>query len=244
MSKLDPSELLHLQSAEPGGKSSFCPDDQEIADYFHDGLDEIRRTRLDRHFIKCRHCRARIGMIERLRRLRANVRVPEELLATAKQLKSPTRRHKAGVGPAWAVAAVLVISMYLFTVDWPPSAKSPGESTGRDQVSEDSGRQLRSIDFDSKRLSVLTPQPATAIRPGTLIEWNAVPERLFYDLSIITFDGNVLTTQRTKETHWSLDGSLPLEVGPKYYVRIVAHLPDGRKVNSRHVDFQIAPEIQ
>ena len=100
-------------------------------------------------------------------------------------------------------------------------------------------RQLRSMDHSANSVHVRNPLPSSSIQADSVIQWDAVPNRMFYHLTVLSEDGDVLTSFRTEETSWKLDSTLSLEQGAKYYVRIAAHLPDGKVLNSRHVEFRV-----
>lgn len=242
MDNLDHTELLRLQYGELDGRTRFCPDDQVIAEYFDGDLPEAERLNLERHLTDCRFCLACIGLLERLAGLRDNRRIPEDELAAAKQMShgATVRHRRRRISPAWAAAAVLVLAVIMvFNLDQdfapdPRSTPSAPPSTG------EPGRQLRSVNREVTDLNVLTPKPGADIIPGSLIQWAEVPGNLHYDIYVLSHAGDVLWSERMKGTEWVPNESLQLAAGNKYYFRVEAQLPDGRRVSSRHVAFRIA----
>jgi hypothetical protein len=54
--------------------------------------------------------------------------------------------------------------------------------------------------------------------------------------------GDVVVTERVGEPEWSLGQALDGQADGPYYLRVVAYLPDGRKLQSRHVRFEFQGE--
>ena len=241
------TELLRLQSTELTVGTPFCPEDQEIAEYFDGDMVEAERIILERHLTDCHFCLARIGMLERLEENRSNRRVPGAALATAKQMthKVPVRRFRPV--SAWASAAVLVVALFTTVSKNQEPVPEPGVSPSMVSSTGENSRKLRSVNRNTMNLNVLFPAPGadreTYLHPGSLIQWAEVPGNLHYNIFVLSNAGDVLWTQRLKGTEWVLQEWLHLEAGNKYYFRVEAQLPDGRTVSSRHVDFQVA-EIQ
>jgi hypothetical protein len=69
--------------------------------------------------------------------------------------------------------------------------------------------------------------------------WKALPESLFYELSLVTEEGDLVWEERFEETHASLAEDVEISPGRKYYVWIRAHLPEGKTLKSRAVRFNV-----
>jgi hypothetical protein len=236
MDKQNLTKLLRLQSAELMARTPFCPEDQVIAEYFDCDLANAETEKLERHLSDCHFCLARIGVLERLEENSSNKRIPEKVLATAKQLahKAPVRRP--AMAPAWAAAAMVVIA--LFAIIKGNRGPEPGISPVVPPIEEYS-RQLRNVNRLASDINVLNPLPGAGIAPGSLIEWAAVPGNLHYNISVLSNSGDVLWTERLERTDWVLDESLGLAAGSQYYFRVDALLPDGSSLRSKHVVFQV-----
>lgn len=234
------TELLNLQSAELTGSTPFCPEDQQIAEFFDDDLNDAERIVLERHLTDCRFCLARIGLLERLAENPGNKRVPEAVLATAKQMTHPLPVRRLRRAPAWAAAAVVVLALFMIVSKNQQTALEPGAGpTALSPTGQDS-RQLRSVNRDALALNVLIPAPGADIKPGSMIQWAEVPGNLHYNIYVLSTAGDVLWTERLGGTYWKLNESLQLAAGGSYYFRVEAQLPDGRTVSSKHVVFGIA----
>ena len=231
-------ELLRLQSTELTGSTPFCPEDQEIAEYFDGDLAKAERTRMERHLTDCRFCLARIGILERLEENRTNKRIPGAVLATAKQMrkKAPPRwPRKAG---GWATAAVVMITIFTIANRNQEPTVEPGATPPVVPSAEANSRQLRSVARVVTDLNVLTPTPGADILPGSLIQWAEVPGNLHYNIFVLSHAGDVLWTERLADTEWALLESIQLTEGDKYYFRVEANLQNGRTVSSKHLAFR------
>lgn len=238
MDRYKHTDLLILQSEELTGRTPFCPEDQEIAAYYDGGLNAGRRNALERHLADCRFCRARIGMMERVRTEGDDAPVSEDDLAAAKLLaaRAPARRRKP-LG-RWAAAAVLVLAVTVVLhdriVNRETAATSPAAGT------EEAVRQLRSIERSAGRLSVFFDAPTDAVTAGSFVRWAGISDPIHYNVYVLSAQGNVLWTERTVVPEWTFAGDLPLAAGTGYFLRIEAVLSDGGTLSSRHILFQTA----
>jgi len=238
--KQNHTELLRLQFAELTERTPFCPEDQEIAEYFEGDLAGAERMKLENHLSDCRFCRARIGILERLEEVRTNTRVPGAVLATAKQLGHRVPVRWPRMAPAWATAAAVMITLFTLSGRNQEAVLETGVLPPAAPTTEVNSRQLRSLSREISNLNVLIPTPGADISPGTLIQWDEVPRNLHYNITILSYAGDVLWTQRVEGTDWVLDDSIHLAQGSKYNFRVEARLADGRIVRSKHVPFQLA----
>jgi len=234
------TELFRLQSAELTGGTPFCPEDQEIAEYFDGNLAEAESDRLERHLTDCRYCLARIGILERLEESRSNKRIPEAVLATAKQMTHRAPERRPGMAPAWAAAAVIVMALFTIVSRNQESILESGAASSVTPSTEESSRQLRSVNRVATDLDVLIPAPGADINPGALIQWAEVPNNVHYNIFVVSTAGDVLWTERVAGTEWVLQEALQLAAGGEYYFRVEAQLPDGRRVSSKSLAFRVA----
>ena len=240
MDEIKLTELLRQKSAEVPGHTPFCPEDQVITGYFEGTLAETEHAALKRHLLDCRFCMGRIGNLERVNNDGQDKAVPGSVLADAKRLAGSARqKRRLRRAPAWAVAAVLVMAVFLSFSHLRDDAPSSGAVTSVASSTENHSRQLRSVQRNPGKLNVLNPVPGANIKPGALIRWEEVPGNLHYDVFVLSSTGDVLWTERVKGTDWALHESLDLAAGSKYYLRVEAHSSDGISISSRHVDFRV-----
>jgi len=229
------TDLLILQSAELTARTPFCPEDQEIAGYFDGHLAETERQTLEHHLADCRFCMARVGMLHRQQLETGSHRVPEEVLATAKQLRPGTRRRRLYRAPAWAAAAAIVIAVVSILsnsnlVSVPRYGINP-ELVLPPHAAEN---QLRGINGPANNLDILFPEPGAAIAPGSLIRWTRIPGDTHYTIFILSQAGDVLWSENLQSTEWILPDELKLPEGDEIFFRVEAELPAGDSLSSKH----------
>jgi len=242
MDNPDYTELLKLQSAELIQRTPFCPEDQEIAEYFDGEMKEAEILRLESHLTDCHYCLSRIGVLERMEHSRCNKRIPGAVLATAKQMKHKPPRRQLKRAPAWAAAAVVVIALFTVVNRNQEPTLEPGAVSSVALSAEESSRRLRSMKRISTELDVLSPSPGAEMSPGSLIRWAEVPDTLHYNVYVLSKAGDVLWKERLEGTVWAMQDSPQLSAGSEYYLRIEALLPDGRTLSSKHLALKIAEQ--
>jgi len=233
------SGLLKLQFAELTDRTPFCPEDQEIAEYFDGAATVVERIKLENHLTDCRFCLARIGMLQRLQADPVGKRVPEEGLAAAKLMgHGQVRRRK--LAPAWAAAAVVVIAVGVYSqlATFVPVGR---EVLPRMHESEPSGapRETRTIDPTALGPRFLSPEEGMAVSSGDgVFRWTAVPNCLYYQLRIVSDEGDLLWQVRVDGTEWKLPSGLALSPGAEYYVRVDAFMSEAKYLQSDYLLFR------
>ncbi len=228
---------LRNQDAGPG---PTCPDDHQIAAAVDGTLRLADRAAFDRHVADCDFCVARIGTLNGLRAAEVMGAAPDMTLARAKRIvgKTGNRRH----APHWAAAAVVVLAL-TFTYDrYSPVDGDPDASVSSlPQVATPQAdfQQSRNINPNSLRPNILTPKEGTLIDTGnTTFRWTEISGCLYYDIRIVTWEGDMVWQERVSDTEWRLPGGLKLEPGAEYYVRVDAYLAEAKNISSRHVLFK------
>lgn len=238
MSEEYQTALLQLQEAALESRTPFCPEDQQIAEYYDGGLRADEKVSLERHLSECRHCRARIGVIGRVEAGPADVRIPGVVLASARQMAGsrPIRRFRRVA--AWAAAALVIMSLAAIVNNYPGKTGALPEP-GKSSIDT---REVRSVNRAASTIQVLSPSPGAEVLPGSTLEWAAVPDSLRYDVFVLSSVGDIILTERVHGTDWILDRADSLPAGGPYYFRVVAYLPDGQLIQSRHIAFTVQGE--
>jgi hypothetical protein len=202
-------------------------------------LAELDRQSIERHLTDCRFCLARIGMLNRQQEAGSALRLPEEVLASAKRLarKPPSRGLKRA--PAWAAAAVVVISVFMVMNSRQLPLPALGTGPAEEISNEESSSQLRRIDRSVMNLNVLNPVPGETIAPGSLVRWAKIPGNVHYNVFVLSNTGDVLWTERLQGTEWNMKEALQLVAGNEYFLRVEAVLPDGGTLSSKHTAFRV-----
>ena len=222
-------------------RSPECPDDHQIAAAVDGQLQWSDRDSFERHVADCDFCVARIGALTRLSAEDAPAPVSDITLARARRFGKRTGLTRQA--PRWAAAAVVVLAV-TFAFDRYSSNDGATESSevSRPPVAKPltNFRQSRNIDPGALRPGILTPREGEVIDVSkTLFHWTEIPGSLYYDIRIVTLDGNMVWQDRVDNTQWGLPGQLELEPGAEYYVRVDAYLAEAKSVSSRHVLFTV-----
>ena len=231
------NHLLRLQSGQIPERTAFCPEDRAIADYFEGNLAKTEREALERHLADCGYCLTRIGSMERLETLQSEPRIPEDILASAKQLQSPNTRRKYRSTPVWATAAVLVLALFL--VIGRGGGLSHAPASGKPSIGNES-RQLRSIKPATREIEILSGNLDAGVYPGTTIRWSEISANTDYRIYILSKTGDVLLTERLQDPEWTVREMPQLAADQEYFLRVEAYLPDGETLSSAHRLFRLA----
>lgn len=87
---------------------------------------------------------------------------------------------------------------------------------------------------------LLSPPEEATLPPGALVfNWRAVPGAAYYELHIVTEEGNVVWSGKVEATSTTLPEGHGLEAGRKYFVWVRAHLSGGGTVKSPAVSFRV-----
>ena len=228
--------LSGLQSAESGGLTAFCPDDQRIAAWYEHRLASAESDRIARHLADCAHCRGRIGVLGRLEGDDGVESVSDELLARAKQLAGAGNVRKSRAAPAWVAAGVALLALGLYVYNAGHRVAQPGPTWNSDEL-----RSVRSAGPTTMGPEIIRPAPNAVLAPGELdVQWTPVEGSQHYDLQIMDASGGLLLNERLRGTEWRSGGSLDLRPGTEYYLRVTAHLANGRSTASSHTEISVA----
>jgi len=221
-----------LEDSEP---SPACPDEHLIAGYADGTLDVLARERIEHHAADCGHCLHLIGQLCRERD--ADRTGTATAVAPAKTGSRIPKWRPTGwrLAPQWAAAAALVLAMPLLFY----LGREPGHGLeGQGSPALSPTRSVASMD---RELQVLSPGAGAAVDPRQLeISWTEVPGTPYYDIRIVTDDGDIVARQRVTGTRWEPSASLHLERGREYFVLVDAYPAGNKAVSSRHVPFRIS----
>lgn len=226
------SEIVKSLLKEHGETASLrqaeCPPDDQFAVFVDGGLDEKDHARLCAHIADCNFCVERLGILGRAREAEEQEPVSQILVARAARRTAVAGPGRPAVG-RWATAAVLVLAVALVLVIAPERATSPAPNL------KDRPRITRSIDM-----------PATSSDRGISIlsrkdvfQWAAVPDSLFYEVRIVTDEGDLIWKERARAANWELPLELALEHGREYFVRVDAYLSESESIRSDYVPFRL-----
>jgi len=76
--------------------------------------------------------------------------------------------------------------------------------------------------------------------PGDgVFRWTAVSNSLYYQLRIVSDEGDLVWQGRVDGTHWVLPAGLSLAPGAEYFVRVDAYLTEAKALNSDYLLFRV-----
>jgi hypothetical protein len=224
--------LAPLQSAEITGSTNFCLSDEQVAEYFDGVLPDADRNRVEHHIADCRFCAARIGMLGRLEASSGEARIPEESLATAKLMRQTPRGGNRRL-VAWAAAAVLVLVAGIqYQSSENRATESNLEPPGVPAIAPRDIRQTRNIETSAFGPTITSPREGQFASARSQISWTAVPNSLYYQVRIVSDEGDLLWQERVDGTAWRMPERLGLSPGAEYFVRIDAYLTEGQSLQS------------
>jgi len=235
------TQLFRLKSSEVPERTYSCPDDECITEYFEGTLDDQKRTGLKTHLVDCRFCMARVGNLERLADEGEANRVPGTVLADAKGLVKQSLPARTWHSPAWAAAALVVLTLSVITMLGIPPGKNLNVPSSDVQHIPSLPRQLRSLDPAALKPSIISPVDGASIGSGELeIRWTGVRGSLHYDIQLVNAEGFIIHRDRVEDTtEWKPPASHLLESGRAYYVRVDAYLAEANSVSSDHILFTV-----
>jgi len=235
------AERIRNLRVQEAGPVPACPDDHQIAAAVDGKLSWADRDAFDRHVSDCDFCTARIGTLNGLCSVDVLEAVPDITLAGARRIVKRARiiRH----APRWAAAAVVVLALSFTFNQYSPDNGDPGTSVSSllpVATPQADFRQSRNINQNSLRPKILTPDEGALIDVGnTLFNWTEIPGSLYYDIRIVTWEGEMVWQERVNGTEWGLPDKFELESGVEYYVRVDAYLAEAKSISSPHVLFKV-----
>ena len=236
------------------GRGWFCPDDAELAAFIDGKLDGSAKEHTLRHLADCSHCLAQVAELTRLQTGEAPVEVPAHLLARGRGLvgttQAGTRRPLVRWGAIAAAAACMaLIVATTYRQPLPPPAVLPTqpppprvrvEPVTPTPNQPEAQRAVRNMPNRAVAPQLLYPREGAAVAPGGIeFRWQAVPGTLYYDVRLISEEGDVIWEARTEKSEASLPSDVDLTAGQGFYVRVQAWLAEGKTVTSRAVSFRV-----
>ncbi len=215
------------------GPSRGCPDDLELAAYADARLEEPGRQWLESHVADCGHCLAQVGFLRRARAAGEPAGVPAGLLERARRLvRSPPAA--AVVRWRWAAAAAAAASVAIAA-----SVALHPSGTGLETAAAPA-RVRGALTEAAAPPEVLLPREDSKAAPDLELRWTAVDRALFYELKLVTAEGDVVWEDRLETTHARLPSGLALATGARHFFWVRAYLPEGVTLKSRAVGFEVA----
>lgn len=209
-----------------------CPGDGEIAAFVDGTLEAARAGELRRHLAACDPCLDRVGLAARLEDSPAP-EIGGELLDRVRDLPRPEAAR--GSRRRWRWAAVAAAVLLALVVVGPLGLSDRGERAQPDAV--------RDLPGPAEGPEILWPPEGAVIPAGRLdgltLRWTEVPAAVFYELRLVSADGDLLWQGRSETASLTLPGGLGVAAGQRLFCWVRAYLPDGKSLQSAMVGFEL-----
>lgn len=240
---------IHFSRLLPRGWS--CPDEQSVAAYADGRTSDREKRWMEEHLAGCEACRAQVAFLVRSESAEGSP-LPAGLLRRAQQIVSGGQNPAAAPGWSWAAAAATAAAGAVLWMSWPvvqkqqpvPSAVGPAISVAQQRAPAPpapQGREettaVRSTRNKADLPILLSPQPDSSLHNQREFRWLPVAGALYYEVRVVTADGDVVWEQRTEGTSIRLPEEVRLRAREKYFVWLRAYLPEGKVRQSKAVAF-------
>jgi hypothetical protein len=235
MNPNEPQATLGNPVGRVDGRTSACPDEEQLAAYVDGTLVSAASEQLELHLADCTPCLELVGLLSRERDAPVTEAVPEKLLDQARTRPAMKPRRWLQQAPRWAAAAMLLVSVPLLI----HLGRSPDR--GNEGQGSPAARTTRNIDARVSELKVIAPVAGTALDPRTLsFRWTPVAGSPYYDVRIVSDAGDLIVKQRVTGTEWRPPARLNLVPGAEYFVHVDAYPSGNKAMGSEHVPFRVA----
>jgi hypothetical protein len=227
-----------------------CPDDQTIAAYVDKALRRNRKARVEIHLSKCERCRLIVADVVKLQR---ELELPVPLVEFARRPAQYAPAVSAGFRWIWAPAAALAFIVLItgtigllrepqkLLVTAPPPPSAPMIAKAESLTSRNIPLQqiLRKPQRSEAFPVILSPQQySIVVRENLEFNWTPVSRSRYYEIRVVTSDGDLLWEGQTEKSVLHLPSEIVLKRG-SYFVWITAYLANGRVAKSSPVRFVV-----
>jgi len=228
-------EMLAEQDQQLGQRGGTCLSELEIVQFASGTLGAENQERAEDHLANCAYCRGQLAFAVRAE----NLDPPDpEVASSARQLAEHESRFWGGWlrpvvnGQGLSVAAA-VLALVLGVSVWSIQRR------GTDQ--ESPLPSVRNVPAQDLSPELVLPAEGSRINLTDLqLEWRAVPDTIFYKISVVTAAGDLVWESKTEASEIKPPLDAGLESSQTYFVWVEAQLSDGSAIRSRLVSFQIA----
>lgn len=227
-----------------------CPGDETIAAYVDGALREDGKTRVEAHLANCESCRSVVADVVKLSRAAELPTPPLAVAKNASLILPRTRTRSAFIwGPAVAMAVIgLIIAIIILRREPPKIAlSSPSVSSApsiakliptipNDGTVRDITRQPR---IPSIAPVIVSPRQDSTVEGDQLqFTWKAFQRSRYYEVIVVTSDGDLLWSGRTQASSLRLPRKVVLKRA-SYFVWVTAYLMDGQVAKSSLTKFVV-----
>ncbi len=211
-------------------RSWRCPEETAIAAYVQSRLSRRDKDRLEAHLSDCEFCLSQVASLVRAPDAAVVDPVPDWLLRKAQAMGAEKGAHGRVASLRWALAGSAALALTGALWFQRPSGTETPTGPARTVRGESEGS-----------LEILYPQEGGVV-PADEIEfrWAAAERALFYEVSLVTADGDLVWQSRIEETEARLPEEVRLIPKERYYVWIRAQFSEGGAVKSKTIAFEVS----
>jgi hypothetical protein len=235
-----------------GRKSWRCPNETQIAAYVDNQLALGQHQHLEAHLAECQFCRSQVTSLARLQDAPAPVEGLETLVPLARELATKEAGRAIAAPWRWAPAAALAVCLVLgagLLLRQPKLGLSPPKSptvlsaTVTSQATPAAPAAAPSARNAAGNLAlpqlVFPREDSVLAREEVEFRWKAVPNSLYYDLRVVTAEGDLVWEGTAERNYARPPGEVGLQAGQQYFIWVRAYLPHGKTVQSKAVAFTV-----
>ena len=263
------TRLLRVREAGADRPRWRCPDAARLAAYVGHRAEAADEARIEAHLAGCTACLEQVVFLLRRPGSEESTVPPElvsrarDLVAFRPSVwRAPVVRW--GTAVAAAACLVLVVSLQLRQPGVPPAPGTPPVAQPPVAQAPSAGATTAPIPHDVPHAAAVAPpssnSPTTTVRRSAALaalkvmspaenatlsprdlefRWQALPDSISYELSLVTEDGDVVWQGRVEGTPARLPEGVALQAGAKYFVWVRAYLAGGATVKSAAVPFRV-----
>lgn len=269
MDEKDLKELLRGRRNRAFRRGWRCPDDMQLAAYVDCQLGGADRESVEAHVADCDFCLSQVSFLAQAADWTASAEIPTPGLGRARNLVPRRAGSTMNWGWRWAAAsaaAACVVLLVVFValrlrtqqVVNPPSGPLVAQQRQPDMVSQTTPVIPRPVPTHSAEKrgpvapvirrgaqdlspTVVFPRNGATLRRSELdFRWESLADAVFYDIRVVTAEGDLVLESKTEDAHLRMADDIPLQPGAKYFVSVRAHLREGKTVKSSIVSFRIS----
>jgi len=256
MNEQDLLRLLRSRKTGEGQRGWRCPDEADLAAYADARLADGARRRIEAHLAGCDFCLDQVAFLLRPEES-AMPDVPPGLLARARDLGATGKEVRWWAEWRWGTAAAAAACVVLGAIIWlrqptPPPVPSRSGSAPLVEVAPAPAatavpsaphRAVRNGQKLSAGLRLLFPREGALIpSEGFDFRWTEVRGCLFYEIRLMTGEGDLVWEGRVEATQARIPANVQLTPGGKYFISVRAYLPEGKTLPAAVVGFRVAED--
>ena len=272
MDEKDLKKFLRGRRTQPVRRGWRCPDEIELAAYVDHRLEGPTREFVEAHIADCDSCFSQVSFLLQAADSTESVEMPTTVLGRARNLVPGKSQRTTSWGWRWAAYAtaaslVLFVVLIALRMRTKQAVNAPGGPLVAQQhqpdlvpfpqttpalplpvpshPSEKPKSPAPTVRSEGQNLlpTILFPREGATLRRGELdFRWQPMADTVFYDIRILTPEGDLILESKTEDTHLQIADEVRLEPRAKYFVSIRAHLREGKTVQSSIVSFRISEQ--